>query len=156
MPFQASLQASGGGLDETTILKWATALGLALACNDVESSQVQKLLEIATNYDEPFSVLQAFVLYQTARDTWKKHAARLFVEAIHWLKERKATVNDLQNALGYVKWVHRAIENLKKKVERERVCNENNKKWINFETLVSQTDPDKLFLSIVKSYKFNE
>ena len=130
-------------------MKWATAVAKILACNNIERAQVQKLLEIVNSaHRDPFFTLEAFVLYQAARAWRSKHAARLFVEAVNWLRERGAGAEELRTALGYVKWIYRAYERVKKPA----VCPRYNA-WqqIRFEQFVQQVDPSRELLALAQN-----
>ncbi len=105
------------------LVNWATAVARILFCGRIDRSQVQKIIELANSVDEKlvFETLEAFAAYQAGRNQWRRDIARLFFEAIIDFKNHGGGREALLDALGYVKWIHRALE-MARGAARSSIC----------------------------------
>ena len=142
------MSQAGGGLSPGDIERWATAVAKILACGGVERSQVQKLLEVVNSAsDDPFFTLEAFVLYQASRVWRNKVVGRLLVEAVEWLRQKGARVEELQRALGYAKWIFYAYERGKRRLCGQFRLGRN----VSFANLIQGTNPSVELLNVAQS-----
>jgi len=97
---------------------YGAIVGLVLACNNVDRTQVMRLLELVDSVEEDtFGTLLAFISYQAGRrrDRGREYipieAARVVIDCLLRLRDELGSIerNELLRCFSMAKWTYTAI-----------------------------------------------
>jgi len=91
---------------------YGAVIGLVLACNDVDRTQVMRLLELINSAGEDaFGTLLAFISYQVGKKHIHYNAGRITIDCLLRLRDELGSVkrDELLQCFSMVKWVYTAV-----------------------------------------------
>lgn len=91
---------------------YGAVIGLVLACNGVDRTQVMRLLELINSAGEDaFGTLLAFISYQVGRRQISPNAGRMAIDCLLRLRDELGGVkrDELLQCFSMVKWVYTAV-----------------------------------------------